>query len=308
MRGSGMTACIRIETTNACNLRCRMCPQSDKKPGVTRGLMKLDLYQSLVDQIAAFPENREALFYLHICGEPLLHKQIVEFIRYAADRGLKPILTTNATLLTAELTKKLLASGLSKIEFSFEGVTPEIFETTRLGAQYDAVHRNILNFLEQNRAAGKSIRTELIVVDLPHVDAQLLRDYCEVMRPHFDTVNLSGYFDWLGRVETVKYERSHYRVCTATDTDLNVLWDGRVVPCCMDVDGAMVLGDFTKQCYLEILADLRRHALRKQLQRGELKGLLCSQCQVPWGGRMIRETSNDCSKKPGEGRVLAGAS
>jgi pyruvate-formate lyase-activating enzyme len=303
-----MTTCIRIETTNACNLRCRMCPQSDKKPGVARGLMKVDLYRNIVDQIAAFPENHNALFYLHICGEPLLHKQSVEFIRYAADLGFKPILTTNATLLTTELTAKLLASGLSRIEFSFEGVTPEIFETTRLGAKYDVVHRNIMDFLEQNRAAGKPVHTELVVVDLPHVEARLLRDYCEKMRAHFDTVNLSGYFDWLGRVETVKYERSHYRGCAATDTDLNVLWDGRVVPCCMDVDGAMVIGDFTKQCYLEILADLRRHALRERLQCGQLKGLLCSQCQVPWGGRMIRETSHSCSQKPEEGLILAGAS
>ena len=303
-----MTHCIRIETTNACNLRCRMCPQSDKKPGVARGLMKFDFYQKIVNQVAAFPENHDALFYLHICGEPLLHKQVVEFVRYAADRGMKPILTTNATLLTPELTAKLLRSGLHKIEFSFEGVTPEIYEATRTGANYDEVRRHIMNFIEQNNAAGKPVRTELVVVDLPKVDAQALRDFCESMRPYFDTVNLSGYFDWLGRVETVKYERSHYQGCGVTDTDLNVLWDGRVVPCCMDVDGAMVIGDFAKQCYLEILADLRRHTLRERLRKGELKGRLCSVCQVPWGGRAVRDESCHGPAKKEENLILSAAS
>lgn len=286
-----MARCFRIETTNLCNLKCRMCPQSVKTPGVSRGSMPIELFESIVQQIAAFPENRDALFYLHICGEPLLHKKIVQCVEIAADAGLRPILTTNATLLTREKSQQLIAAGLSRIEFSFEGLDKKTYENIRLGARFDAVWENINTFLELNHQAGSPVHTELVIVDLPDLDADRVRDFADRMRPLFDTINISGYFDWLGRVDNAEFERGKYRGCSAVDTDLNVLWDGRVVPCCMDVDGAMVIGDLTKQSYLEVLSSLHRHALRERLRTCNLAGLPCDHCPTPWGGRAARKSS-----------------
>lgn len=286
-----MPRCIRIETTNLCNLKCRMCPQSVKTPGVARGCMRFELFQSIVTQIAAFPENRESLFYLHICGEPLLHKDLVRFVRFAAESGLRPILTTNATLLTRDKALQLIQAGLSRIEFSFEGLDAATYESIRIGAHFEGVSKNIRTFLELNRDAGSPIHTELVIVDLPDLDPQRVKDFADRMRSDFDTVNISGYFDWLGRVDTAGFEREEYVGCSSVDSDLNVLWDGRVVPCCLDVDGAMVIGDFTKQSYLEVLSSLRRHALRERLEAGRLDNLPCNHCPVPWGGRATRKAA-----------------
>ncbi len=286
---------IRIETTNACNLQCRMCPQSVKAPGVRRGLMDSELFKKILEQLAAFPENLSALFYLHICGEPLLHPKVAEFVRFAADKGFKPILTTNATLLTPQLAEKLIKGGLHKIEFSFEGIDAPTYESIRIGAKFETVWRNIDSFLAVNNSAGHQVSTELVVVDLPDLDPMGIRAFCERMAPKFDRVNLSGYFDWLGRVPVADYARSEYVGCNATETDLNVLWDGRVVPCCQDVDGAMVIGDFRHQCFLEIMMAQQRKALAERLRCGQLSGLPCERCSVPWAGRQTRRVATSAT-------------
>lgn len=290
--GHAFPSCIRIETTNACNLRCRMCPHGLPSRKVRTGFMDRTLFERIVDQLAEHPESRDAIFYLHICGEPLLHKDILHLIRHAAHRGLKPILTTNATRLTPELSDALLESGLSKVEFSFEGMDRELYETTRVGARYEVVRNNIMTFLEKNRSRGNAVRTELVVVDLPAANVEQTREFCRRMQEHFDVVNLSGYFDWLGKVAPVPFDRGAYRGCSVMVHDLNVLWDGRVVPCCMDVDGAMQIGDFRTMHLREILASGARKRLHARLRDGRIKGLPCEVCATPWAGRRVRGGSS----------------
>lgn len=293
-----MSQYIRIETTNACNLRCNFCPQSLDAPAKHRGMMDPALFAKIVAEVSPFQENLNAPFYLHICGEPLLHPRIERLIAIAADAGLRPMLTTNATLLKPELAERLVRSGLSGIEFSFEGADKASYESLRKGASYEAVRRNIEGFLRANDAAGHPVHTELVVVDAPSIPPKRLRDFCTEMEPFFDKVNLSGYFDWLGSMETIEYERTNYVGCPAPDIDLNVLWDGRVIPCCMDVDGAMTIGDFRTMTYLEILASPQRRSLRERLAKGDLRGLLCEKCATPWGGRAVRsDATAPISKK-----------
>lgn len=276
---------FRIEITNICDLRCTMCPQSTAEAGVKRGLMDRRLYEKIVDEVSAFPENRKSAFYLHICGEPLLHKECVPFIAYAAKTGLRTILVTNATHLTAEKSRELVEAGLSKIELSFEGFSKELYELYRVRASFEKVSANIETFLEVNAAMGNKVQTELVVVDLPDVSAEIKAGFVDSMRAKFDIVNLSGYFDWLGKVDEVHYERRKYIGCQALVTDLNVLYDGTVVPCCMDVYGDMPVGDFRTMSYAEVLRATQRSALFGRLLRADLAGLPCEKCCVPWDGR-----------------------
>lgn len=288
-----MSQYIRIETTNVCNLRCSFCPQSTAQ-GVVRGYMKESLFRKILQEVAPFPENRRAPFYLHICGEPLLHPHIDAFVRLAAEAGLRPVLTTNANLLEESVSIKLIDAGLSGIEFSFEGLDKATYETFRVRGKFEKVRDNIEGFLRLNDAMGHPVHTELVVVDVPAVAPQRLLDFCQAMKPRFDTVNHAAYFDWLGKVEAHDFDRGAYGGCTATQTDLNVLWDGRVVPCCMDVDGAMVIGDFTSMSYLEILAAEARRLLQGRLNRRELAGLACERCPVPWQGCRLRQGAKNC--------------
>lgn len=282
---------IRIETTNCCNLKCRMCFQStsDKHAAKNgrKGFINKELFEKIVLQLTKYDQIKDALFYFHIGGEPLLHNDIVSLIRFSCLHGLKPILVTNATLLTRELSEQIVTSGLSKIEISFEGFNREIYESFRVGAEYYKVMSNIDNFLCLNEKNGKPVKTELVVVNLPGVDSSLKNNYIKQMADRFDCVNLSGYFDWLGKIESkvVIDKTKPYIGCNVLDSDLNVLWDGTVVPCCMDVYGEMPIGDFKTMTFEEILLSNERNRLRNKLAKKELDGLLCVKCVVPWGER-----------------------
>jgi hypothetical protein len=250
--------------------------------------MKESLFRKILGEVAPFPENHQAPFYLHLCGEPLLHPQIDSFVRFASDVGLRPVLTTNANLLEESISVRLIEAGLKGIEFSFEGLDKTTYESFRMRGKFEKVRHNIETFLRLNDGMGHPVHTELVVVDVPAVAPQLLLDFCQSMKPHFDTVNHAAYFDWLGKVNEHVFDRASYSGCTAPQTDLNVLWDGRVVPCCMDVDGAMVIGDFNTMTYLEVLAAEARRQLQSRLNRQDLIGLPCERCPVPWQGCQVR--------------------
>lgn len=283
---------IRIEVTNHCNLRCKMCFQStyDHYQGkkLPRGFIKKELFYKITDELSRYEQIKETPFYLHIGGEPLLHQNIVDFITHSAGKGLKPILTTNGTLLTPGIAKKIIAAGLYKIEFSFEGMSKEIYEKFRRGSDFEIVKNNIDQFLKLNKAQGSPVKTELVVVNLPQVPDNIKTDFVKKMKHKFDRVNLSGYFDWLGKVDKkVAHEKNkkNYTVCSAVETDLNVLHDGTVIPCCMDVYGEMPIGDFNKMSLEEVLNSSDRKELKEKLINIDIKNLPCKNCVVSWGSR-----------------------
>ena len=278
---------IRIEITNACNLKCKMCfhsMEADKK--FKKGFIQKKLFEKIVDQLAKYPEAKDAYFALHIGGEPLLHKDIIYFIQYSCRNGFKPVLVTNGTLLTADNSKDLVRSGLYKIEFSFEGFDKETYESYRVGSNFEKVKTNIDSFLEINKKYGKPVKTELVIVDLPGVAKEKKEKFIfEMKKKEFDKINLSKFFDWLGKINlSEKHTEGSYRGCNVLDSDLNVLFDGTVVPCCIDVYGELPLGNFNNMTYEEIKESATSKDLRKRLKRGDLKGLICEKCLNPWAG------------------------
>ena len=279
---------IRIETTNVCNLKCKMCfhsTENDKK--FKKGFIEKALFEKIVDQLVKYPETKNAYFALHIGGEPLLHKDIMHFIKYSRRNGFKPVLVTNGTLLAAEKSEELIRAGLFKIEFSFEGFDKETYESYRVGSDFGKVGANVDNFLELNKKYGKPVKTELVVVDLPNVSEEKKKKFIsEMEKKGFDKINLSGFFDWLGKIDSPeKNLEGEYRGCNVLDSDLNILFDGTVVPCCMDVYGELPLGNFNSMTYEEIRESEASQKLRNQLKSGELDGLICEKCLNPWGGR-----------------------
>lgn len=261
-----------------------MCPQSTEISRV-RQMMDPDLFEKIVSEIGENNPNIPVCY--HISGEPLLHPRVVDFIKMTADKKLLPHLVTNATLLTRDMSAKLIEAGLKNIAFSFEGINKTVYESIRVGANYEKVLGNIEAFLELNKI-NKRVVTELVCVDLPNVPTNEITAFLDKMRGRFDTINRSGYFDWLGKVAKAQYEKRSYIGCSVLKSDLNVLCDGRVVPCCMDVDGKMVVGDFKTMAYKEIMCSPERLTLQAKLSSRQLNGLPCENCQTPWAGRSVR--------------------
>ena len=138
---------LDIELTNKCNLQCVMCPATIYRYD-NCGFMEESLYKHIIDEAAA--ENIPAIKLIWR-GESMLHSKLITFIQYAKEKGIIDVLlNTNATLMTPEMSKKLIASGLDKIFFSFDSPYKEKYEAIRVGADYDTVLYNIKTFYERN--------------------------------------------------------------------------------------------------------------------------------------------------------------
>ncbi len=263
-----------------------MCFQSQESfKKVKKGFMSDEMFYGIVNQLNKYPDTKKARFAFHLGGEPLLHKHIADFVKYTSNLGFHTNLVTNAVLLTEEKSRKLIEADLQVITFSFEGYSKEIYENYRIGADYGRVKSNIENFLRlKNEMKGK-VKTVLEIIDLPDVQAEKKKQFLEEMNSKgFDKISVSGYFDWLGKVKSIDFSKQKYYGCDFPDIDLDVRWNGEVVPCCMDTYGELIIGDFNTMSYEEVLLSEERQNLKRKLLKGKIDDLICGKCLYPWGG------------------------
>ena len=248
--GEKQVRIYQIELTNRCPFTCVMCPREE----MTRELGDIDpeLFRSLVDQIG---DNQGELLYLHHFGESLMHPRFGELVRYATDHGVRTHLSCNPNVLTAKKADEVLASGLTSILFSVDGITNETFQAIRgRAADIDGCVRNLNYFMERKNALGSPVDVTIQMIDMK-ANAHEQEGFLELFRPleargarlhlkAFDTFNDPSKKDMSTRLMTGR--------CTLPFDHMVVLWDGRVVPCCHDEDGHIVLGDANAQTLAEI--------------------------------------------------------
>jgi sulfatase maturation enzyme AslB (radical SAM superfamily) len=226
----GFPAVVRIETTNACNARCIICPHRTMlRPIVT---MDESLYADLIDQCAA-AKCREV--HLHNFGEPLLDKRLEDRIAYAKQNGIRCVkIFCNGSLLTPERGKRLIEAGLDELKVSFDGATREEFERIRTPLCFDAVVRNIVELVKIRNAAQAKLRI--------HVACCSTTDKHATMRSLESVVDAFAFgklHNWGGQGVVRKRIR---KPCSRLWRTFTVLADGRVALCCLDYDGQQILG------------------------------------------------------------------
>lgn len=138
---------VAVEASSKCNLRCDMCFQSNmdlQEHPQNQGIMSYEVYEKFLEEI-----EKHKLYSIVFAsrGEPLLNPRIDQMISEAKKRGVLDIkMNTNATLLTEEMGRRLLQSGLDMIVFSVDSVNPENYHEIR-GGRLDRVLQNINTFL-----------------------------------------------------------------------------------------------------------------------------------------------------------------
>jgi len=270
-----------IESTNVCNLKCPMCPNDSIEPE-KKGFMNFDLFKRIIDEISEFSQD----IYLHHRGEPLLHPEIFEMIKYAKNKGLHSKLHTNATRLTEEKSINLLESGLDFVSFSFDGYTKESYEKMRVGANFEETLSNITRFLELKKKFGKN-KPYTVLQFLDFSDSEVDLEYKKKMKDRFRTLPLDEIreikaHNWGGNVE-LNQKTSDSSIsnksCTFPWYSLTILWDGTVVPCPQDFLGEIELGNVNKSSIRMIWNSNEMMNLREQMVSGKYKCLgPCSTC------------------------------
>lgn len=252
-RGGRLTS-ANLEITNHCNLYCTICPVNTTMRR-DRGFMDPALFRKVIDENPGFD------FVLTFqWGEPLLHPQVFELVRYAADRGVKPLLTSNGTRLDPDRRRRLLECGLERITFSVDG-DRETHERIR-GYSWDRLREDVTALRHERDAAGAALRIDVSMVVDEATEAALDR-YLADWKGVADRVQAIPKFTPKERTAPC---RELWRGTTV------VLWDGRVTVCCADSEGAAVVGNAWEKPLAEIwngpeMREFRRAHVERRFPR-----------------------------------------
>lgn len=229
---------------------------------------------------------------LHIMGEPLLHHHLSDLMAICAKHELPINLTTNGSLLNAENREWLVQPIVRQINFSlqsfagnFPGQNAEkyyanIFEFTAFAM---ALRPELyINFRLWNLGAdsGNSLNEQLLTaienffevdinrnVDVSHRKSKRLKGRLYL---HFDSR-----FEWPSPLGA---ELGNRGFCHGLSSHAGILADGTVVPCCLDKEGNIPLGNIADTNLETILNSTRATQMRDGFARGELVESLCKKC------------------------------
>ena len=275
---------VYIEISNVCNLQCTFCPEVERD----KRFMEPALFKKAVMAVA--PLTEEVCF--HLMGEPLLHPDFDAYVNFCDTLGVRVNLTTNGLLLKPERLKALLSPTLKQINFSlqsFESNFPEednsdylqrIFDFTEhaLGVRPDLY----INYRLWNQGAPgakasndrmiEKIKEGLGVDFNPFSDVRWKKSVKIKGRAylHFDSR-----FEWPHPGQLIRSTRGF---CHGLSSHIGILADGTVVPCCLDKEGVLNLGNCSSQNIDDIIQSARATSIREGFQRGILVEDLCQKC------------------------------
>ncbi len=253
----GFPISISVEPTNFCNLRCPQCPVGLNLLTRPKGFMDFETFKLIIDQAYPYLLN----LFVYFQGEPLLHKQLPGFIRYATGKNIFTGLATNAQFLDYSAAQNLVKSKLDYIIISMDGTEQQTYEKYRAGGKLDKVIQAVQNIsLAKKQLGSKLPSVELQFIVFRHNQHQI-KDFLNLakqLKVNKATIKSAQIEDFstieqfipaiprFSRYTKVngqwKNKRKLKNRCWRLWNSVVITWDGTVVPCCYDKDAQYAFG------------------------------------------------------------------
>ncbi|UQZ82311.1 pyrroloquinoline quinone biosynthesis protein PqqE [Paenibacillus konkukensis] len=276
-----------VEITSVCNLACTFCPPTKRQAN----FIEIDAFTHILDQVKPFTDY----IYFHVKGEPLLHPKIDELLDLSHERGFKVNLTTNGTLLPKVRHKILMKPALRQVNISLHSFDGHVGSKDREG--YVA---NVLSFAkEASEKNNVTISLRLWNLDpdnTTNAERQRNREMLSMIEREFGLdyrieekvvrgsgtkiadriyINQDHEFQW----PDLKEEEDEGKgFCHGLRNQAAILSNGTVVPCCLDGEGVINLGNVHDKPFAEIIAGERATKLYDGFSRREVVEELCRKC------------------------------
>jgi radical SAM protein with 4Fe4S-binding SPASM domain len=285
---------VGIEPTTSCNLRCPQCPSGLRSFTRPTGRIDPGFFREIIDQL--HPHVGYLTFYFQ--GEPYLHPDFLKMTRYAADRKIYTVTSTNAHYLTAENASATVGSGLCELIISMDGTTQQSYEKYRIGGDLEHVLEGTRRLVGEKRKS-KSLWPRVILqfVVFRHNEREIdtvkeLALTLGVDEVRFKSAQVydfengsdlipeaGGYARYTkGREGTWQIKNPYLNHCWKMWHSCVITWDGRVVPCCFDKDASHVMGDLNQESFRDIWFGERYRAFRASLFRSRAGINICRNC------------------------------
>ena len=264
---------VYVEITNICNRNCSFCPGTTRE----KRRMNLNEFISIANALVGVTDY----IYFHVMGEPLTHPELPEFIRYATSLGFKCAVTTNGTLVTTRA-EELISSGVYKVNLSvhsFEGGEKE---------KYLSYIESLATFADKSSSQG--VLTVLRLWNKGH-DEGLNDRTLEILKEKLD-----GEWKWGSRGARIRHKlhleygdrfdwpdmeannMGNCLFCYGLRDHFGILCDGSVIPCCLDREGDITLGNIHETPIREILSSDRAMSILRGFDNRIAVEELCQKC------------------------------
>lgn len=265
---------VYLEITNVCNLACSFCPGTKRE----NRFMSTDEFAALAEKLRPHTDY----LYFHLMGEPLLHQELCKLLSISGELGFKVIITTNGTLLEKKGVILLDSPAVHKVNISLQS-----FEANR-GGELESYISSCASFAKRASEKGK-----ICVLRLWNEGGlnALNGDIIELLNAVFpepwresrqslliaDRVFLESgeKFDW---PDMSAEELGESCFCYGLRDQVGVLCDGTVVPCCLDHEGDIALGNLFEDSLENIMSTDKAKAIINGFSQRHASEELCRKC------------------------------
>ena len=281
---------IYIEVGNICNLSCDFCPETKRE----KEFMTLKAFSHILDQIKPHGEY----IYLHVKGEPLLHPQLGQLLDISYEKGFKVNMTTNGTLINQAKEKIINKPALRQISFSlhsFDGNHDEnqYFEERK------AYFEQIFDFIKEAKETPLIISLRLWNLEKDNkvnLEKRRNQELVEMIEREFSLdykieekilpgrgikiankvyLNQDHEFQW---PDLKQEEDDGVGFCYGLRDQVGILVDGTVIPCCLDGEGIINLGNIYTTSFTQIIESKRAQAIYQGFSQRNAVEELCRKC------------------------------
>ncbi len=267
---------IYLEITNLCNLKCSFCSPLHRQ----KRKMNKKEFEHIISEI----KNYTDLVYFHIKGEPFLNNYILDFLKICEDNKILVKITTNGTLLSKYYLELMKYKNLKQINISLHSehhnnnYYDEIFKIgDHLSSRMTIVYR--IWSLKDLRFNNNSLEIIDKLQRYYHLEDRIIDQIKKEKNIKIkDNIYLDkdDLFKWPNLEEEVI---SLSGTCYGTRTHLGILVDGTVVPCCLDGNGIVKLGNIHETSFRDIISSKRFQKINSGMKTNSLVEELCQKCQ-----------------------------
>lgn len=265
---------IYLEISNICNLNCSFCPGTKRKPKI----MTETEFSTLLSKLRPWTDY----LYFHLMGEPLCHPNLDTYLHMAGESGFRVILTTNGTLLSKQQNILLSSHALHKVNISLHA-----FEANDLPISFEdylmqclefgcaAKGKKLVVFRLWNQGGADELNNQI----LEKIETLFPQPWVEERRgirlSERIYLEYGDKFDW---PDLNAEDGGDTIFCYGLRDQLGILCDGTVVPCCLDHEGDLTLGNLFSEELETILASPRAQAIYKGFKNRHASEELCRKC------------------------------
>ena len=276
---------VYFEITNICNLNCSFCPGTKRK----KEFVSLEDFTRTAEKL----KGKVQYLYLHLMGEPTVHPQLAEILTVADEMGFKVIITTNGTTLSEKSDVLLNGGNIHKVSISLhsfeandksgikmENYLDECFLFAKKAAEKGIITVFRLWNLDGNSTVGQNKLNGEILTRLKQffgeewADTRSGKRLCDKV-----FLEYAAKFEWPDYGKSGKYSLDDDFFCHGLRDQIGILCDGTVVPCCLDSEGSIALGNIFESTYEEIMSSEKVKNFYDSVSARKCPSALCATCE-----------------------------